>query len=412
MFFLFRRNFMKFIYLFLFTILFVYSDIQNQAWKEYFPHQAKASSYKQIDWMQYKENYHPNFAFDNDKNTAWVSGESSKQFITPAFSIKTSKLRIQIQNGMQKSKSDYEAYSRPKEILLRVKGSDKNKEELLQLEDKLENQEFEINLGDAIYIDEVEFQILKNYLGKNFKETAMTDIKFFYFAAGNNYESSPNTINEWKKKRIEMAKIMKTEKSNPIAAPTFEEIDREEDNQLPISKYSSEIVSIQKKLAKEKNLFPRLVKFQPIDEFKARDFFLQNLASFLNAETINFEESKKKNYITDKRLNHYDKVTVSLFKVLKENEKVKAISFNTKDTIQERGVYIENTSYLLIYDSNQRLEKVFTKNLNSPKNTKEIKIFRYNSKQQLAEIIVCNPIISTDKADNDKYTTSVYKATF
>lgn len=84
---------------------------------------ANSSSYLKSNWNKYNENYHPNYAFDDNPKTAWVEGEAGYG-IGESLSFNVSKLnqvekiKIGLANGYQKSKKLFEANSSPKKLRL------------------------------------------------------------------------------------------------------------------------------------------------------------------------------------------------------------------------------------------------------------------------------------------------------
>src|SRR5690242_16085841 len=84
-----------------------------------------ASSFLWNDWNKFVENYHPNYVADDDPATAWVegakgsgAGEWIRIWVTPLD--KTTKVRLRVRNGYQKSKDLWKANARAKEVTLRL----------------------------------------------------------------------------------------------------------------------------------------------------------------------------------------------------------------------------------------------------------------------------------------------------
>src|SRR5512132_331996 len=86
---------------------------------------VEASSFLWNDWNKFVENYHPNYVADDDPATAWVegakgsgAGEWLRIQITPLE--KTTKVRLRVRNGYQKSKDLFKANARAKQVTLRL----------------------------------------------------------------------------------------------------------------------------------------------------------------------------------------------------------------------------------------------------------------------------------------------------
>src|SRR5262245_42939928 len=84
-----------------------------------------ASTFLWNDWNKFVENYHPNYIADDDAKTAWVEGAKNsgdgewvRVNVTPLDN--TTKVRLRIRNGYQKSKDLYKANARAKGITVRL----------------------------------------------------------------------------------------------------------------------------------------------------------------------------------------------------------------------------------------------------------------------------------------------------
>src|SRR5579859_1045884 len=94
-------------------------------WNRLYTASAEASSFLENSWNKYQENYHPNYAFDDNPETAWVEGvdgygEGEKLTWHVSEVSSARKIRLRIRNGYQKSEKLFLANSAPKEIELSV----------------------------------------------------------------------------------------------------------------------------------------------------------------------------------------------------------------------------------------------------------------------------------------------------
>lgn len=90
-------------------------------WPELHTSGARATSFLKSNWNKYEENYHPNYAFDEDPKTAWVEGVEGdgvgQQLEWPVSALRTARaVRVDIRNGYQKSASLLVANGAPKDV--------------------------------------------------------------------------------------------------------------------------------------------------------------------------------------------------------------------------------------------------------------------------------------------------------
>src|SRR5688500_7426646 len=79
---------------------------------------VEASSFLANDWNKFVESYHPNYIADDDPATAWVEGNAANgagEWVRiEVSSYETTKTRVRIRNGYQKSKELFKANARAK----------------------------------------------------------------------------------------------------------------------------------------------------------------------------------------------------------------------------------------------------------------------------------------------------------
>src|SRR5262249_45627944 len=98
-------------------------DAPDPRYKRLYPSSVTASSYLQNNWNKYTENYHPNYAFDDDPKTAWVEGvegDGTGETLTAAVSpLATARaVKVRVRNGYQKSKGLLKENAAPKNVEL------------------------------------------------------------------------------------------------------------------------------------------------------------------------------------------------------------------------------------------------------------------------------------------------------
>ncbi|MDX1959691.1 MAG: hypothetical protein SFU98_14035 [Leptospiraceae bacterium] len=199
-----------------FPIIFTQMYSEENKWNRLHSTEAFASSFLKSNWNKYEENYHPNYALDDNPSTAWVEGDSGngeKQTITWKVSHLTtaSELKLRIRNGYQKSKDLFLKNAMPKEIEVSVFDG---KEEVVAtknflLENKMGWQEIVIPLNEK-GIKSINLEIVSVYEGKLYKDTCISDIQTFIKSTevyNNEVENNKfKALNSWIKERVKTAK--------------------------------------------------------------------------------------------------------------------------------------------------------------------------------------------------------------
>jgi len=217
------------------TIVFTAMSAQAGAFKRLYSSKATASSYLQNNWNKYNENYHPNYALDDNKRTAWVEGvdgngegEALTIRVSPLESAKKVKLRLR--NGYQKSKKLFKANSTPRQVVVSfLSSNDKVVESFtIELANKWGWQEhpFEIKSGKGFAA--VRLQVKSVYPGKVYKDTCLSDVQISVVSDvpynKKIEQAKRDALRTWAKDRIaEAAYFAKLPKSYPFAGTSFRE---------------------------------------------------------------------------------------------------------------------------------------------------------------------------------------------
>lgn len=140
-----------------------------------------ASTFLWNDWNKFVENYHPNYVADDDPVTAWVegakgsgAGEWLKIWITPLD--KTTKVRLRVRNGYQKSKDLWKANARAKEVTLRLLPSKVEKQVTLTDTDGWQELAVEQPTGP---VRAVELAVRSVYEGTKYPDLCISDVQVF-----------------------------------------------------------------------------------------------------------------------------------------------------------------------------------------------------------------------------------------
>ncbi len=194
---------------------------------------AGATSYLSSNWNKYDENYHPNYAFDDNPATAWVEGADGfgqgDSLNWQVSRIATaSKLILRIRNGYQKSEALFKANSAPKDIVVSVRT---NEYELLNFEKTLTQtmgwQELVLPLQENQGLAEIKLEIKSVYEGTKYKDTCISDIQTLVeskvpYNAEAELEKF-NGLKKWIKNRVKQAQYFSDlPQTYPFAATRFE----------------------------------------------------------------------------------------------------------------------------------------------------------------------------------------------
>jgi hypothetical protein len=174
-----------------------------------------ASTFLWNDWNKFVENYHPNYIADDDPKTAWVegakgsgAGEWVRFSVTPLDN--TTKVRLRIRNGYQKSKDLFKANARVKAITVKLLPSKLEKK--LTLEDKDGWQEIVIDQPKG-ELRSVELAVTSVYDGTKYADLCISDLQVF---ATSEVADNPafekgkrEKLMQWRSARLAAAKLFK-----------------------------------------------------------------------------------------------------------------------------------------------------------------------------------------------------------
>jgi hypothetical protein len=176
------------------------------------PDRVDASSFLWNDWNKFQENYHPLYVGDDDAKTAWVEGAEGAgegEWIRVAVTTLdgTSKVRLHLRNGYQKSKSLYKANARLKEV--KVKLLPGNVEKAFTLTDADGWQDVVVD-QPAGKLDGVELKVVSVYEGTKYEDLCLSDLQIFATSTTREnpaFEKSKlQKLLAWKDLRVKAAK--------------------------------------------------------------------------------------------------------------------------------------------------------------------------------------------------------------
>lgn len=187
-----------------------------------------ASSFLWNDWNKFVENYHPNYVADDDPATAWVegakgsgAGESLRVQITPLE--KTTRIRLRVRNGYQKSKELWKANARAKAVTVRLLPSKAEKQ--VTLADAEGWQEVVIDQPSGS-VRSVELAVGSVYEGAKYTDLAISDVQVMATSETPDNPAFEKTKRDnlmtWRSERIAAAKAFAAKKLELPIYPSYE----------------------------------------------------------------------------------------------------------------------------------------------------------------------------------------------
>ena len=187
-----------------------------------------ASSFLWNDWNKFVENYHPNYVADDDPATAWVegapgSGEGQWLRIQVTPLDHTTKVRLHVRNGYQKSKDLFKANARAKAVTLRLLPS--KIEQQVTLADKDGWQDLVIEQPGGV-VRTVELAITEVYEGTKYEDLCISDVQVFATSLTPDNpafeKSKRQTLMAWRADRLAAARLFKAQKVQLPLYPAYE----------------------------------------------------------------------------------------------------------------------------------------------------------------------------------------------
>ena len=140
-----------------------------------------ASSFLWNDWNKFVENYHPNYVADDDPATAWVEGANGSGagewlHIQTTPLDRTTRIRLRVRNGYQKSKDLFRANARVKGATLRLLPSKIERKVTLADQDGWQDVAIDQPAG---LVRRVELSITSVYEGSKYEDLCISDVQVF-----------------------------------------------------------------------------------------------------------------------------------------------------------------------------------------------------------------------------------------
>lgn len=175
----------------------------------------EASSFLWNDWNRFQENYHPNYIADDDPATGWVEGADNsgagswvRLAVTPLPG--TTKVRLKIRNGYQKSAALFKANARAKGVTVKLLPSGKTAK--VALADKQGWQDVTIDQPDG-ELRAVELTVDSVFEGTKYADLVISDVQVFATSTTRDNptfeKSKRQSLLDWRKSRMAAAKLFK-----------------------------------------------------------------------------------------------------------------------------------------------------------------------------------------------------------
>jgi hypothetical protein len=186
-----------------------------------------ASSFLWNDWNKFVENYHPNYVADDDPVTAWVEGAKSsgagewlRIAVTPLD--KTTKVRLRVRNGYQKTPALWKANARAKAVTVRLLPSKTEKQVVLKDADGWQEVVVEQASGP---LKAVELAIGSVYEGTKYADLCISDVQVLATSETPDnpaFEKSKlANLMSWRSSRIAAAKVFSQKKVELPLYPAY-----------------------------------------------------------------------------------------------------------------------------------------------------------------------------------------------
>lgn len=186
-----------------------------------------ASSFLWNDWNKFVENYHPNYVADDDPATAWVEGAKGSgagewlRIQTTPLEL-TTRIRLRVRNGYQKSKDLFKANARAKDVTVRLLPS--KIEHRVALADKDGWQDITLDQPSGV-IGTVELVVTSVYEGSKYEDLCISDVQVFATSQTPDnpaFEKSKHAaLMAWRAARLSAARTFTAKKTELPLYPAY-----------------------------------------------------------------------------------------------------------------------------------------------------------------------------------------------
>ncbi|HEU4728734.1 MAG TPA: hypothetical protein VFT22_12610 [Kofleriaceae bacterium] len=192
------------------------------------PDSVDASSFLWNDWNKFVENYHPNYVADDDPATAWVEGAKGSGAgewlrIQTTLLERTTRVRLRVRNGYQKSKDLFKANARARDVTVRLLPS--KIERRVTLADRNGWQDVVIDQPSGP-VRAVELVVGSVYEGARYEDLCISDVQVFATSLTPDnpaFEKSKHqALMAWRASRLAAARRFKAQSLQLPLYPAYE----------------------------------------------------------------------------------------------------------------------------------------------------------------------------------------------
>ncbi len=190
----------------------------------------EASSFLWNDWNKFQENYHANYAGDDDPKTAWVEGDKGSgagQWLRMKLTSldNTTSVRVRIHNGYQKSPELFKQNARVKTATLTLMPSGVKK--VIELKDDTAWQEFVVPQTEGA-LQAIEIKVDSVYEGSKYTDMCLSDVQVFATSTTADnpaFEKSKKAkLMAWRAARVAAAKEFAKGKVSSVLGPAYDRV--------------------------------------------------------------------------------------------------------------------------------------------------------------------------------------------
>lgn len=188
----------------------------------------EASSFLWNDWNKFQENYHANYAGDDDPKTAWVEGDKGSgagQWLRMKLTALdgTTSVRVRIRNGYQKSPELFKQNARAKNATLTLLPSGVT--QVIELKDDAAWQDFVLPQTEG-ELQAIEIKVGSVYEGSKYTDMCLSDVQVFATSTTLDnpaFEKSKKAkLLTWRAARVAAAKEFAKGKVSSVLGPAYD----------------------------------------------------------------------------------------------------------------------------------------------------------------------------------------------
>lgn len=387
---------------------------------------ASATSFLQNNWNRYQENYHPSYVLDENPATAWVEGvdgygegQSLTLPLSPLSSARA--LRLRIWNGYQKSKDLFAKNSAPRKI--RVTVLDPTGSEVVGQDAELQYawgpQTVIVDIPPKRGVSAIRIAIVSVHPGTKYKDTCISDVLVDvdsdvpHNAVAENAKLA--SLKAWIAERKQTAAYFASRPPEyPFAFTQFAQSPGAEVERAAFDRLFAEGEALKAKLGttRFKPAIKKPILAAPDGIYFTFDTVFINISDVLQLfslpEVALFETSEplSAHHKRDDDGGYSEDWTTSLRSVVEgPGKRVRALAFGHKSVARERTISTSDDQFVLVYDDDGRLQRVYVESQQQPDydyqwiKLREIFSFSYNAagKVTSAELLVYKTWLENDR---------------